>query len=82
MQKIGIAFRLVVERVPNRLRREGVESKIIIAETERLVLRRYQEEDLQDLFEYLSDKEVVEYEPYRPLTINETKENFEIIYTN
>ena len=82
MQKIGIAFRLVVERVPNRLRREGVESKIIIAETERLILRRYKEEDLQDLFEYLSDKEVVEYEPYRPLTINETKENFEIIYTN
>ena len=82
MQKIGIAFRLVVERVPNRLRREGVESKIIIAETERLILRRYKEEDLQDLFEYVSDKEVVEYEPYKPLTINETKENFEIIYTN
>ncbi|MBD5492579.1 MAG: GNAT family N-acetyltransferase [Lachnospiraceae bacterium] len=52
-------------------------SKIIIAETERLVLRRYQEEDLQDLFAYLSDKEVVEYEPYRPLTLNETRENLE-----
>ena len=44
-------------------------------ETERLILRRYEEEDLQDLFEYLSDKEVVKYEPYKPLTLNETKEN-------
>ena len=52
-------------------------SKIIIAGTERLILRRYKKEDLQDLFEYLSDKEVVEYEPYRPLTLNETKENLE-----
>ena len=52
-------------------------SKINIAETERLILRRYKEEDLQDLFEYLSDKEVVEYEPYKPLTLNETKENLE-----
>ena len=54
-----------------------MESKIIIAETERLILRRYHEEDLQDLFEYLSDKEVVEYEPYRPLTLDETRENLE-----
>ena len=54
-----------------------MDSKIIIAETERLILRRYKEEDLQDLFEYLSDKEVVEYEPYRPLTLNETKDNLE-----
>lgn len=54
-----------------------MESKIIIAETERLVLRRYKKEDLQDLFEYLSDKEVVEYEPYKALTLDETKENLE-----
>ena len=54
-----------------------MESKIIIVETERLVLRRYKEEDLHDLIEYLSDKEVVEYEPYKPLTFNETKENLE-----
>ena len=52
-----------------------MENKIIIAETERLILRRYIEEDLKDLFEYLSDKEVVKYEPYKPLTLNETKEN-------
>ena len=51
--------------------------KIIIAETERLILRRYTKEDLQDLFEYLSDQVVVEYEPYKPLTFDETKENLE-----
>lgn len=50
-------------------------SKITIAETERLILRRYQKEDLQDLFEYLSDKEVVKYEPYGPMTLHETEEN-------
>ncbi len=52
-----------------------MKNKIIIAETERLLLRRYLKEDLQDLFEYLSDKEVVKYEPYKPLTIDEAKEN-------
>ncbi len=51
------------------------EGKIIIAETERLILRRYMTEDLQDLFEYLSDTEVVKYEPYKPLTIDDVKEN-------
>ncbi len=40
---------------------------MILAETERFILRRYQEEDLQDLYEYLSDIEVVKYEPYKPL---------------
>lgn len=54
-----------------------MESKTIIAETERLILRRYKEDDLQDLFEYLSDMKVVEYEPYKPMTIDETKENLE-----
>lgn len=52
-------------------------NKIIIAESERLILRRYKKEDIQDLFEYLSDKEVVKYEPYKPLTFAETKENLE-----
>lgn len=54
-----------------------MENKIIVAETERLILRRYKKEDIQDLFEYLSDKEVVKYEPYKPLTFDETKENLE-----
>lgn len=49
----------------------------IIAETERLILRRYRKEDLQDLFEYLSDAEVVKYEPYKPMTPAETEENLE-----
>lgn len=47
----------------------------IIKETERLLLRRYKEEDLQDLYEYLSDPEVVEFEPYKAMTLEETKDN-------
>lgn len=54
-----------------------MENKIIVAESERLTLRRYTKEDIQDLFEYLSDKEVVKYEPYKPLSFDETKENLE-----
>lgn len=54
-----------------------MENKIVIAETERLILRRYRKEDIQDLFEYLSDKEVVEYEPYKTQTFDEVKENLE-----
>lgn len=54
-----------------------MENKIIVAESERLILRRYTKEDIQDLFEYLSDKEVVKYEPYKPLSFEETKENLE-----
>ena len=49
--------------------------KQIIAETERLILRRFREEDLSDLQEYLSDPEVVKYEPYRPMTMEEAREN-------
>lgn len=54
-----------------------MENQLIIAETERLILRRYKKEDLQDLFEYLSDAETVKYEPYQPLTLEETRENLE-----
>ena len=50
---------------------------MITAETERLILRRYRQEDLQDLYEYLSDQEVVEYEPYKPLTFDETKKSLQ-----
>lgn len=49
----------------------------IIAETERLILRRYRQDDIEDLFEYLSDQEVVKYEPYQPLTLEEAKENLQ-----
>lgn len=47
----------------------------VITETKRLILRRFEERDLQDLYEYLSDADVVKYEPYKPMTIDETKEN-------
>lgn len=43
--------------------------------TERLILRRYESRDLEDLYEYLSDPEVVKYEPYKPMNINEVKDN-------
>lgn len=46
-------------------------------ETERLILRRYNENDLQDLYEYLSDSEVVKYEPYKPMSMEETKGNLD-----
>ena len=47
----------------------------IIAETDRLLLRRYEEGDLEDLFEYLSDPEVVKFEPYQPMGREEVEEN-------
>ena len=50
---------------------------VIIAETERLILRRYIEEDLQDLYEYLSNPKVVEFEPYKTMTIDEVKSELE-----
>lgn len=34
--------------------------------TKRLTLRPFQKGDAQDLYEYLSDPEVVRFEPYRP----------------
>ena len=43
-------------------------------QTDRLILRRYCKDDLQDLFEYLSDADVVKYEPYRPMSLVEVSE--------
>lgn len=54
-----------------------MEENIIIAETERLILRRYKRNDLQDLYEYLSCSEVVKYEPYKPMTIDEVENNLD-----
>lgn len=42
--------------------------------TERLLLRRFCAEDGNDLFEYLSDEEVVRYEPYLPHSREEANE--------
>ena len=47
--------------------------KDIIIETDRLILRRFNEEDLNDLFEYLSCEEVVKYEPYKAFNLTEAK---------
>lgn len=54
-----------------------MKNKVMIAETERLILRRYTENDLQDLYEYLSNPRVVSYEPYKPMTMEEVKENLQ-----
>ncbi len=50
-----------------------MQEKIII-ETRRLILRKFCKNDLQDLYEYLSNEEVVQYEPYKPLDITEVSE--------
>lgn len=46
----------------------------IMLETQRLMLRRFSPDDWQDLFEYLSHKEVVKYEPYETFTENACKQ--------
>lgn len=46
-------------------------------ETERLILRRFRKTDLQDLYEYLSDEQVVRFEPYKPMNLRETAENLD-----
>ena len=51
--------------------------KKIILETDRLILRKYCKNDLSDLYEYLSDEEVVKYEPYKPMSIEEVEKNLE-----
>ena len=54
-----------------------MENRTKIAETERLILRRYTENDVQDLYEYLSNPKVVAFEPYKPMTMEEVKGNLE-----
>lgn len=51
--------------------------KNCLIETDRLILRRYGERDLQDLYEYLSDAEVVKYEPYQAMSLDEVRDNLE-----
>ena len=46
-------------------------------ETERLILRKYKAEDLNDYFEYVSNPEVVKYEPYEPMTLEKAKSDLE-----
>ena len=40
----------------------------VVLETERLILRRFEPGDGEDLFEYLSDEETVRFEPYGVFT--------------
>lgn len=42
-------------------------------ETERLILRGFEAEDEVALYTYLSDQEVVKWEPYEPITREQTK---------
>lgn len=44
-----------------------------VLETNRLILRRYEQKDVQDSYEYLSNPKVVQYEPYKPMTMEEVK---------
>lgn len=44
-----------------------------IIRSERLFLRRFQPSDYLDLHEYLSDPEVVRFEPYEPFTLKQSK---------
>ncbi len=46
-------------------------------ETTRLIIRNYEEKDLNDLYEYLSDEETVSFEPYTVFSLEETKKNLE-----
>lgn len=43
-------------------------------ETDRLIIRRFKPEDWEDLYEYLSQEEVVKYEPYPVHTAEESRE--------
>lgn len=47
---------------------------MVIFKTERLNIRRFTKGDWQSLYTYLSDQEVVQYEPYPPLTVEQAKE--------
>ena len=47
----------------------------VFVETERLILRCFRESDLQDLHEYLSAPHVVAFEPYKPQSLEEVREN-------
>ncbi len=42
--------------------------------TERLIIRRFEENDWQDLYEYLSDDEVVKFEPYEAFNQEQAKD--------
>lgn len=46
-------------------------------ETQRLILRKYTRNDLSDFYEYISDPKVVEFEPNKPMTLQEASDTLE-----
>lgn len=46
-------------------------------ETQRLIIRKFRPSDYTELYEYLSDMNVVKYEPYEPYSLNEAKREAE-----
>ena len=46
-------------------------------ETDRLILRSFSENDLMDLLKFLSDPEVVKFEPYRPMDLEEVRQELD-----
>jgi len=46
----------------------------MLIETKRLKIRYFEESDSLDLYDYLSDEEVVRYEPYGTYTLEEARE--------
>lgn len=49
----------------------------VIAETERLILCRYEEKHLNDFYEYISNPNVVKFEPHKPLTLEQARQHLE-----
>ena len=49
----------------------------ILGGTDRLILRRFEKRDFQDLYAYLSDEAVVRFEPYRPMTEAQVRDELE-----
>ena len=46
-------------------------------ETDRLIIRKFRPDDFTELYDYLSDINVVKYEPYEPYTLEETRREAE-----
>ena len=46
-------------------------------ETERLIIRKFRPGDFTELYDYLSDVNVVKYEPYEPYTLEQAKREAE-----
>ncbi len=56
---------------PKKRGKEGAAMEQI--NTKRLILRPFEESDWKDVYQYLSDEEVVFYEPYEVFTVKEAK---------